>query len=135
MRPACAPVCTTFTPPGTVLQNDAACAAGDVITSTGRPKLAPPSVEEDTQIWLGPKSWYSMYTRAVSVVPPGGIHASVHGRSTKNGLFVLLDCTTGPAPSAQCPPKSTDLYTSVCSMLGSPVNTFRLPWYTAPDAS
>src|SRR5437016_1024656 len=63
------------------------------------------------------------------------MYASVHGLSTKNGLFVLLDWTTGPWPSVQWPPKSTDLYTSVCSMFWSNVNPFRLPWYTAPDAS
>ena len=57
MRPACEPDCTIFRPPGMVLQYESACASGEVIASTGSPKFFPPSTEQLTHSWLGPKSW------------------------------------------------------------------------------
>src|SRR2546430_10504743 len=85
MRPACGPDCTTLIPPGIVLQYESAWACGDVITVVGRPNVFPPSLDALTQTWLGPKSWYVRYTWAVSVLPPLGMYASTHWRSTKNG--------------------------------------------------
>ena len=48
-------------------------AAGSVMTSTGVLHVLPPSLETLTHIVFGPKSWYVMYTRPLSALPPGGV--------------------------------------------------------------
>src|SRR5437868_8481107 len=90
-----------------------------------------------TQIWLGPKkSWYMRTTSAVLVVPPAGIDAATHGRSTPKGEQLVLPHagTDGVVPFVQVWPCSVDLKTSAWRV-EVPAMTLRLHRYTEFDWS
>src|SRR6266516_2578365 len=77
-----------------------------------------------------------MHTVAVSVVWFGGIQASVHCRSTRAGWPLAFESSMAEEPfRGQVAPRSNDLNRSTCRVFWSPVMTFRLLWYTAPEAS
>src|SRR5437763_12407318 len=107
MPSAFLPYGTIFTPPGMVSQKPAAAAVGEVMMSTGAPKVEPPSVEEATHTAPGAQSWYSMATTACLVVFLGGMAASTHCRSTRNGWpLELVDSSADRACSGQVLPRS-----------------------------
>src|SRR5919197_5066074 len=70
-----------------------------------------------------------MYTRASSLVEPGGMYASVHSGSTSAGLPVA-SWPSYPTPFwGHVAPASNDFQTSPWRL------PLRLPWYTAPELS
>src|SRR5438034_10209008 len=129
MRPACGPEGTMRRPPGIVEHMLSASACGSLIASTGGPNVFPPSVEVLTQIWLGPQSWYERPTSACFVVLPGGIHASVHCRSTSIGWFdAFCSCAQPLASCGHVVPLSKDFHIETCrefGVVGPRLITFR----------
>src|SRR5437868_15247421 len=130
MRPGCAPPRSISVPVGTVLHAESASATAPwsvlfvvrlAMTSIGSPNVLPPLCETFTQIWLGPKkSWYASRTVAVFVVPPGGMYAAPHWRSTPNGeqlvphTFEPRTMLAAFVPYIHVLPSSIDFQTSAC---------------------
>src|SRR6266508_851765 len=136
MLPACGPACTMRVPPGIVSQKESAIATGSLITLTGAPKCFAPSTEQLAHTVPGAQSWYDRQARAFAVVLPGGIHESIHIRSTKNGWpEELLSWSVDLPWTGQVRPWFSDLKTSTWRVSWRPDPPFRLLWYTAPELS